>query len=192
MDTPNFFNPYEPLRIHKANLPHWRQQGVIYFVTFRTADSLPREWLATWGEQRVAWMDAHPQPWSAETQREYYENFPARLQHWLDQSHGECLLAQPDLRAVVKDTLRFYDNTWYQLDEYIVMPNHVHVLVTPLANTTLAKIIAAWKAYTARIINARTGRVGAFWQKESYDHIVRSERALERIRQYIRDNPKKK
>jgi hypothetical protein len=37
-----FFNPDAALVIHRGKLPHWRQEGTTYFVTFHLADSLPR------------------------------------------------------------------------------------------------------------------------------------------------------
>jgi REP element-mobilizing transposase RayT len=72
----------------------------------------------------------------------------------------------------------------------VVMPNHVHVLLSPLGEQLLSGIVHSWKSFTASQINAALGRQGAFWQKESFDHIVRSAASLEKFRQYIRDNPK--
>ena len=76
------------------------------------------------------------------------------------------------------------------LDEYIIMPNHVHVLVKPTANHKLADITHSWKSFTANKINQRLQTTGQLWQHESYDHIVRNEDAMNVIRCYIRDNPK--
>ena len=90
----------------------------------------------------------------------------------------------------VEDTLRHYDNDRYRLDEFVVMPNHVHAIVAPLGEYLLSPILHAWKSFTAHKINKVLGRRGAFWQKESFDHIVRSAASLEKFRQYIRDNPK--
>jgi REP element-mobilizing transposase RayT len=86
--------------------------------------------------------------------------------------------------------MRYFDGDRYNLDEFVVMPNHAHALVTPLGAHLLSLILRSWKSYTAKKINASLGRSGAFWQKESFDHIVRSAASLEKFRQYIRDNPK--
>jgi REP element-mobilizing transposase RayT len=100
-------------------------------------------------------------------------------------------------------------NGVYALDESVVMPNHVHLLVTPLGEHRLSDILHSWKSFTAKAIlrevmearflfTARGAKrqdgastlVHQVWQKESFDHIVRSPVQLNRIRQYIRDNPK--
>lgn len=91
---------------------------------------------------------------------------------------------------ILHGALRFFAGQRYTLDEYVVMPNHVHVLVKPLAGHGLAGILHSWKSYTANKLNRRLGHTGQFWQHESFDHIVRNESAREAIRRYIRDNPK--
>jgi type I restriction enzyme R subunit len=186
----NAFDPSEPIGDLSGNLPHWRQDGTTYFVTFRTADSLPRGKLLQWLEDRATWLQRNPEPHSEAQRHEYWERFPARFQYWLDQGHGACALKQAKLRQVVEDTLRHFDGDRYNLDELIVMPNHVHVIVTPLGENILSAIVHSWKSFAANKINEALGRCGAFWQKESFDHIVRSVDSLEKFRKYIRENPK--
>ncbi|HUI06774.1 MAG TPA: transposase [Verrucomicrobiae bacterium] len=70
------------------------------------------------------------------------------------------------------------------------MPNHVHVLMTPLPGNEPSAILYSWKSYTANQINRLLGQSGPVWQRESFDHIVRNEEALLRFEQYIRDNPR--
>ena len=184
------FDPTQPVGILRGtSLPHWRQDGVTYFVTWRTADSLPRERVQAWMEERDSWLQAHPEPWDHATEQEYYRLFPDRWEKWLDESHGECLLARPDLRKIVEDVLTHDDGKNYRLHEFIVMPNHVHVLVTPLGEHILSQALQEWKSVSAHRINHTLGRSGAFWQKESFDHIVRDAEAAERFAGYIRRNP---
>jgi REP element-mobilizing transposase RayT len=71
------------------------------------------------------------------------------------------------------------------------MPNHLHVLVTPTPPHELSDILHSWKRFSAREINKLVGREGAFWQAESFNHIVRSEAQFERFRRYIAENPAK-
>ncbi len=185
------FDRTEPVANLSGNLPHWRQSGTTYFVTFRTADSLPKEKLSQWEAERIEWLRTHPEPHTDADRRNYYERFPERLQHWLDQGFGASFLARPVLKKIVQDALRHFDGDRYDLGEFIVMPNHVHALVTPLNEHELSAILHSWKSFTATAINKRLGQTGAFWQKESFDHIVRSPDSLEKFAQYIRDNPKK-
>ena len=184
-----YFHRDEPVSNLSGDLPHWRQEGVTYFVTFRTADSLPQEKLKQWQLEKERWLHDHPEPCDGKSKREFYEKFPERLQHWLDQGYGECVLEEQDCKKIVEGALRHFDGQRYALDEFVIMPNHVHVLVTPKAGHELSKILHSWKSFTATEINKRIGKSDAFWQKESFDHIVRSPAQVERIRQYIKEHP---
>jgi REP element-mobilizing transposase RayT len=176
------------------NLPHWRQGGVIYFITFRLADSLPAHRVQQIKVERERWLKFHPEPRNPAQIREYHRRFTQRRQRWLDEGHGECLLKHPEARAEVDSVLRHLDGAanGYVLDEFVIMPNHVHVLVAPRPrpNQSLSEIIRTWKSVSAHRINKFFARRGSFWQQESWDHIVRSQRHLDRYRQYIRENPK--
>ena len=175
------------------DLPHWRQAGMIYYVTFRTADSIPLERLKQWKVERDAWLSRHPAPRSRDQVREYHRLFTQRWHEWLDEAHGECVLKEPALRNHVESTLRHLDGDakGYSLDEFVIMPNHVHVLVSPARGQSLNKILRAWKSVSAHAINKSLRTSGDFWQEESWDHIVRSPHYLEKYRSYIRANPDK-
>ena len=75
------FNPHKEIQITKANLPHWRQDETTYFVTFRLADSLPKEKLAQWAKNRDAWRLCNPEPLTDEQKAEYYETFGKKLEY---------------------------------------------------------------------------------------------------------------
>lgn len=109
----------------------------------------------------------------------------------LDAGHGECLLQRCAVRAIVENSLKYFDGQRYLLGDFVIMPNHVHLLVQFQGSTTLKQQTYGWKKFTAREINNLLGRRGHFWQGETYDHIVRSERAFLAFRKYIFENPKK-
>ena len=184
-----YFDPHQPIAELHGNLPHWRQSGVTYFVTFRLADSLPQAKLDQWVHEREDWLRRHPEPRSPAARRDYFERFVTRFQRWLDAGYGECVLSQPEPRGILVDSLKHFDAQRYALGDWVVMPNHAHVLVTPLGGVELSKVLHAWKSYSANEINRLLGRRGQLWQKESFDHIVRGPAAAERIRRYIRNNP---
>jgi REP element-mobilizing transposase RayT len=71
------------------------------------------------------------------------------------------------------------------------MPNHVHVMVQPLAKNDLAGILQTWKSFSAKAANRFLHRRGEFWQREYYDHLIRNEKEFARIVHYVLDNPKK-
>ena len=80
----NYFDAEAPIANMGGNLPHWRQDGVTYFVTFRLGDSMPQEKMTQWCQERAEWLMNHPEPHDDATRREYYELFPERFQNWLD------------------------------------------------------------------------------------------------------------
>lgn len=199
----SFFKPHERLDIRWRNLPHWEQPDVCYFLTFRTADSLPRNVMDDWERERRDWLaargiDVELEDWhaalvglSAEDVKHFHSHFSARMHELLDAGHGACELKKEVIRQVVVDALRHFNESRYLLGGLVVMPNHVHVLVQCLGETRLKPMCASWKRFTARRINEFLSQTGHFWQGETYDHIVRSQRECLHYRDYIRQNPVK-
>ena len=146
---PRYFDPHAAVAFLSGDLPHWRQAGTTYFVTFRLADSLPQEKLAQWRNEREQWRTTHPEPHDEATRLDYYERFPQRFQQWLDADAGSCVLASAEAKAVIADVLRHFDGQRYTLGEFVVAPNHVHVLLTPLGEHTLSTILHSWKSFSA-------------------------------------------
>jgi len=186
-----FFNPFAEVEISRQNLPHWRQGEVWYFVTYRLADSLPADKLGAIEIEREQWLAVHSEPHTEEELLEYWERFGGRIQDLLDAGSGQCWLRRKDVRSIVVENLLFGAENLYILDSWVVMPNHAHVLFLPMDGAELSEILHTWKSYTAKRINRLLGRSGRLWQKESYDHIVRSPEALSKIREYIQENPRK-
>jgi REP element-mobilizing transposase RayT len=87
--------------------------------------------------------------------------------------------------------MKHFDGKRYLLGDYIIMPNHIHVLIVPGENHPLGKILQSWKSFSAKAINRKMARTGALWQKESFDHIIRNREQLNRLREYIAENPVK-
>jgi len=159
-------------------------------VTFRLADSIPQSRLLAWQHERVTWLRFHPSPWSAEVEKEYHKHFTERIEDWLDAGAGECHLRRPDVRDTAERHLLHFDGRRYDLDAWVLMPNHVHCLITPRAPHSLSKVMQGIKGVSANTCNKLLVRTGqTFWQDESHDHIVRDAGELERLRRYIADNP---
>ena len=175
----------------RRNLPHWEQEGATYFVTFRLADAVPAQLARQWREELETWRKFHPEPWDEAAVTEYRKRFLQPREDWLDQGHGSCRLRDSRAAIIVANALRFFDGQRYHLDAFVVMPNHVHALVQPLAGFRLSEIIHSWKSYTARQINKVFRRSGTVWMQESFDRIVRDWDALLRYRAYIARNPEK-
>jgi putative transposase len=186
-----FFDPYAETDRHRGNLPHWEQAGKMYFVTFRLADSIPAEKLKALEAERQAWRRDNPRMATSAQWIEYYKLFSDRVEGWLDNCVGECQLARSDCAEVVTESLGHFDGIQYRLDHWVIMPNHVHVLFVVTQGSSMEDIAQRWKSFTARGINKLCCRSGPLWQRESFDHIVRSEAQLERYRQYIIHNATK-
>ena len=191
MNDLQFFNPYEDIRFTANRLPHWQQEGAVYFVTFRLADAVPRHLRTQWESDREAWLRVHPQPWSTQVEREYHNRFAGAIERWLDAGHGSCVLRRHDCAAVVAEALRHVDGERIAQIAWVVMPNHVHAVFVLNSAWLLENIILSWKGFTARHINPLIGRAGGVWQRDYFDRLVRNSNHLANCIRYIRRNPKK-
>jgi putative transposase len=201
MSSFTFFRPFDDIDKSKRHLPHWEQPNVCYFLTFRTIDSIPADMMDRWQAERRQWLqiqgiNSQADDWHfrlemlpKDVRREFHKRFSKRMHDILDDCAGECLLRNPELRTIVSDALRHFENIRYRLAGFVVMPNHAHVLVQQLGTHGIKATCYSWKKFTSRKIHARLGRKGHFWQAETYDHIVRNEAEFEAYRAYLADNP---
>ncbi|MBL8885063.1 MAG: transposase [Phycisphaerales bacterium] len=114
-----------------------------------------------------------------------------RIENWLDQGHGSCALRQPGIAEMVANALRFFDGDRYELHAWCIMPNHVHAVLKSSPAHDISKILLSWKGFTGDQYRKSTSTRGEFWQKESYDHIVRDKEDLANQIRYVLNNPKK-
>lgn len=195
------FNNRRPVRIYYTTLPHWRQDGCTYFVTYRLGDSIPEQVLGQWEREKIQWLllqNVVADKWTdgflrldLSQQQAFLKHFNRKLNTCLDEGHGSCVLRDPRCQQAVAECWRYFHGQRYELGELVVMPNHVHLLLTPMPGHELEDILQSRKRQSARDINTLLGRKGDFWQKHSYDHIVRDETELRAFRQYIAQNPVK-
>ena len=191
MNELRFFNPYAEIRHSGSRLPHWQQQGAVYFVTFRLADSIPLWLRDQWENEREAWLKIHPEPWTNETEREYHQRFSGAIERWLDAGHGACVLRRPDCAQIVADTLRHFEGERVVMISLVIMPNHVHALFIQNPEWPLEKLTQSWKRFAARQINKLLERSGNFWQRDYFDRLVRDEKHFTNCVRYVRRNPEK-
>jgi REP element-mobilizing transposase RayT len=184
-----FFNSDATVVIRHGKLPHWRQEGVIYFVTFRLADSLPQGKLESLRREKELWLRLNPEPRTDSQEREYHERFTQTVDRWLDAGCGRCILARPDCKAIMETSLMHFDGVRYELGEFVVMPNHVHAIVAPIGGYQLSHILHSWKSFTAHRFKSILSWAGSIWRHESFDHIIRSAEHLSHFEKYIRNNP---
>jgi REP element-mobilizing transposase RayT len=94
---------------------------------------------------------------------------------------------EPAERELVARTLRRFDNQRYELLAYVVMNDHVHVVVTPRPGTSLEALVCSWKSYTAHQLPR--GPSGRVWQSEYMDRIIRNDAELDQKIEYVLANP---
>jgi hypothetical protein len=199
----HFFDPRAEFSIVERKLPHWTQPGTVCFITWRTNDSLPKEVVERWRHERFHWLrrqgiNPNAVNWREELrqldlslQHEFFDHFSTRWHDELDACHGACVLKDPANARIVTESLLYAHGELYELTDFVVMPNHVHLLAVFLSEDAMLEQCESWKHFTARKINRRIGDSGRFWQQDGFDHLVRSEEQFEHFRKYIADNPSK-
>jgi REP element-mobilizing transposase RayT len=157
----------------RRRLPHVYPEGAALFLTWCLHGSVPAALLPPPGPlasgQAFVWLDRR-----------------------LDTTQsGPLYLRQPDIAQLVVDSIHAgVELGHYELGAYVVMANHVHLLIRPAVAPD--RLLKSLKGSTARYANRLLGRTGEpFWQKESYDHWVRNQSEFEKIRAYIEANPVK-
>ena len=170
-------SPLRPLRDgdHRGwyvprRLPHFDSPVIAQAVTFRLRDALPRGVAAA----RAGEGD---------------EAYRRRIEAALDGGAGACLLRRPELAAIVAAALRHGDGARYDLQAFVVMPNHVHVLLTQRPGARLAEIVQGWKGWSAKAINRERGTAGSVWQRDYFDRFMRDDRHAAATLAYIENNP---
>ena len=178
----------------RGRLPHWEKVWATYFITFRLADSLPRNVLEQIEFEKRDIISTAAQMRSRTLRDErnrITRPSSARIEHYLDKGSGACHLRNPELAKVVSEALLHFNERRYCLFAWCVMPNHVHVVVRLFPGYSLAAVLHSWKSYTAKRATDVIGIAGGIWQREYYDHLLRSEAEFERAVRYVVENPVK-
>jgi len=197
---------------YRRHLPHWQPLSAVYFVTFRLANSIPLSVIKSL--QREKEIERRKLAKISEVIQRHHQDY---LDEWrafsrwdeaLDRSaESPDWLSQPEIAEIVSEALHYRDGKVYDLLAYCIMPNHVH-FVGRIANPAymdrignpaykdekppaLQSIMQSLKRHTARQANILLGRQGTFWQEENYDHVARDNEELNRIIQYVLNNPVK-
>lgn len=181
----------KPIEITQRNLPHWHQDNKLQFITFHLYDSIPRQAAEELAGRRKRWLEENPFPHNQEQHLEYLKLFSKQSQVWLDNGYGSCALRNPDIASVVAETLRYFDGKRYRLIAFVVMPNHVHVLIHLYPGEKNDAITRSWKAHTAVRINKMLNRKGRLWHHESWDTLIRDENHYKSVLNYIYNNIRK-
>jgi REP element-mobilizing transposase RayT len=164
----------------RGYLPHFDGRALPQFITLHLADSLPLHVIERWQQEL-----RHEQ---SERRKALLRK---RIEHYLDRGYGECFLKNKRVATTVQDSLLHFDGERYRLHAWVVMPNHIHVLLTRAEDCELHELLQAFKSYTAHEANKLLGRKGNFWFEDYFDRYIRNPEHFRRTVIYIENNPVK-
>jgi REP element-mobilizing transposase RayT len=159
----------------RGYIPHCDFPDVTQFVTLRLDDSMPA---------------SRRSEWEALLHLEDKRERRTKLEEYLDRGFGECPLKQPAIAELAENALRFFDGQRYRVQAWVIMPNHIHVLVD-IWQTPLAEIDKSWKQFIARKANRLLGCEGRLWEREYWDMVIEDEEHRRKSVRYIEANPVK-
>jgi REP element-mobilizing transposase RayT len=160
-------------------------------ITFRLVDSLPATALDQLDAGNRTRGSAGVSPAGPGSSHSPATRRRRQIEAFLDAGYGACHLREPYLAALVEATILHFDGSRYRALAWVVMPNHVHVVVEVMTSHPVSAIVHSWKSFTAKAANNYLNRTGAFWQREYFDRSVRDERHLSAAIAYIHANPVK-
>jgi type I restriction enzyme R subunit/putative DNA methylase len=169
----------------RGYLPHRDRTHLLQSITFRLADSLPQSELKQL-EQKLLLLP--------EIRRDIEKR--KGIEQWLDAGMGCCALRNAEAASCVQNALLHFDGDRYRVLAWVIMPNHVHVLIDPAE--PISKTIQCWKSFTARWLLKHNERLGLgipdphhVWMREYWDRFIRDDDHLRATIDYIHRNPVK-
>ena len=165
----------------RGYLPHWDFANSVQAITFRLADSVPRTLIKSWRRELASVPD----------DKQRAKQLHRLIAQYEDAGHGEAVLAEPACAGIVQNNLRENHGVSYKLIDWVIMPNHVHVMIRLFARASLTTVIQRWKGASAMAINRHLDRSGILWAPDYYDRYIRDMEHYHECRAYIRNNPVK-
>ena len=162
----------------RGYLPHIDAENITQFITFRLADSMPQNLLEKWRSE-------------LESGEITDVDMRKRIELFLDSGYGSCCLRDRRVAEVIRDTLLKWNGIRYRLIAWVIMPNHVHLLIELGTEFSLSEVMHSIKSYTAHEANGILGQKGRFWSVESFDRYIRDARHFRNTVAYIENNPVK-
>ncbi|MDR6564137.1 MULTISPECIES: transposase [unclassified Arcicella] len=187
-------------QFYRRSLPHLQPLGGTYFVTYNLYGSIPQSVLEQWKEE-YARAKANIIQFSKNYENDLDKlgrlDFAKRDTFYNTYKGGNHYLKSHAMAQIVADSLHFWDNKKIELYAYCIMSNHVHVVVRLFDESEtdtpfyLEDFMHSVKRYSAFECNKILERTSQFWQRESYDRLVRNRDELHRILNYVLNNPVK-
>lgn len=190
---------------YRRKLPHWQPANAAFFITFRLHGSIPKVKLEELQQQHhQQLMEAKAAKASPQILQRLQSEYFQSLDELLDKIEtGPHFLKMDGVANIIKTQLHRFDGLWYTLHSYCIMSNHVHILIDNLIqeeriskgdiknSIPLDKILKQIKGASGHLSNQYLQRKGKFWQRESFDRLIRNERHFGIVVNYILNNPVK-
>ena len=174
------------MTVTMGHLPHVSQRQKLYAVTFRLHDSLPKDvTLSYMNECTARYGEKEP---DFKSKREILLH--KKMMEYMDMGHGECLLKYPDVRIIIEEAFRYVHDKMALVHAYVIMPNHIHIVLETKEEVKIQEVMHNLKRYTASKINKLLLREGNVWQREYYDRVIRNQTHYENAVKYIINNPR--
>ena len=164
----------------RGYLPHFDDSLKTQFITCRLYDSLPQKTLERFRTELAA-----------KKVEDIDREVMLLIEKFLDSGYGECFLKKREVAEIVRDSLQKFGGERYKLIAWVIMPNHIHLLLKPLNDWTIEKIMQSFKSFTASEANKFLDRGGKFWMREYFDRYIRDTEHFEKAFRYIENNPVK-
>lgn len=164
----------------RGKLPHFDGGEICQFITFRLFDSMPQNVLERWKLEL-----------ENEEKEVFEQELRKKIEGYLDSGYGSCFLKNEGVAEIVQNALFHLEGEKFKLIAWVIMPNHIHLLLKPLPNISLTTIMQSIKGFSAYQSNKLLGRKGSFWQKDYFDRYIRHEKHYWATIAYIENNPVK-
>jgi len=162
----------------RGYLPHFDGGEIAQTITLHLADSVPNAVLEKW-KRELCEVPA----------KNTESALRRRIEHYADQGYGSCALKDIRVGSMAQGSLLRFDGDRYRLSAWVVMPNHLHMLLTP--EWSLSEIMKCFKSYTSHEANKILDQHGQFWMEDYFDRFVRNQKHFAAAVAYIENNPVK-
>jgi REP element-mobilizing transposase RayT len=198
-------------QFYHQRLPHIQRVGDAFFVTFSLFGSVPKRKIVeykSWYQQKMEELSRVNSLDIADiVKADLRKNYFKQIDKLLDAAEtGPKFMTSRNCARICQEQIHRFDGKLYHLLAYTIMSNHIHLLIdtsVQLENLeindfvmksnfkTLDKILKRIKGASAHLCNQELGRRGQFWERESFDTYIRSEKMLNNVLSYILENPVK-
>ena len=159
-------HPDLPVRMYFRRLPHWRQEGATYAVTFRQADSIPQEQLQALKRWREVWETQHPEPRNELEWKRFAQEITNKTERWMDEGYGSCVFRDLRFSQQMCDSLVHFQDQRHFTSCFVVMPNHIHAVIHPIHGHELEDCLQRIKQYVSLRVNRTLGHLDT-WTRRS-------------------------